>query len=156
MNIKMRTVAIVIASAGLLTGGGLAASSIGTAQASPAVTSTTHSTSGFTWHPLRLLNGWKAASARFYGTPSYAVKDGVLYLSGILDASRSSGSQVAILPHGARPAHFLWLLCDNFGGSGAGLAVNMEIEPGGDIFVYSNGGQLADPSLQGISFPLSS
>jgi hypothetical protein len=32
----------------------------------------------------------------------------------------------------------------------------MEIEPGGDMFAYSNGGPIANPSLQAISFPLSS
>ena len=43
---------------------------------------------GFTWRPLHLLNGWKALSPGTYGAPSYAVRDGVLYLSGILQAPR--------------------------------------------------------------------
>jgi hypothetical protein len=114
---------------------------------------------GLTWHPLHLLNGWKAESARYYGTPSYAIQDGVLYLSGILQASRATtGPEFAVLPPGVRPHHFLWLIYYNFGGGGTNLIGNMEIEPSGGMFAYApaGGGQIQAPSLQAISFPLSS
>jgi hypothetical protein len=112
---------------------------------------------GFSWHPLHLLNGWTALSPKDYGAPSYAVKDGVLYLSGILQAPNPTyGPEFAVLPAGARPSHFLWIIYYNFGGSGTNLIGNMEIQPDGDMFAYSNGGQTLDPSLQAISFPLSS
>lgn len=39
---------------------------------------------------------------------------------------------------------------------GTNLIGNMEIEPDGSMFAYSNGGEILNPSLQAISFPLSS
>lgn len=44
-----------------------------------------------------------------------------------------------------------------FGGSGTSLIGNMAIDPQGGMFVYGNGtGPIDYPSLQAISFPLSS
>jgi hypothetical protein len=79
----------------------------------------------------------------------------VLYLSGILQAPESAEPEFAVLPQGARPAHYLWLSYMNFGGDDLG---EMEIEPNGGMFAYSTtaGGPPADPSLATISFPLSS
>jgi hypothetical protein len=158
MKARTRISAAVIAGAGILAAGGG-----GVALASSGTPATTHAAVGataadrFTWHPLHLLNGWKAASASVYGAPSYAIKDGVLYLSGILQASHATGGpEFAVLPAGARPTHYLWLIYYNFGGGGTNLIGNMEIEPDGSMFAYSNGGQIIDPSLQAISFPLSS
>ena len=164
MKARTRIAAAIIAGASLIAagGGGAALASSGTSAAA------THATAGastergdrstFTWHPLRLLNGWTGVtnSARYYGVPSYAIKDGVLYLSGILQAESAKGPQFAILPPGARPKHFLWLIYYNFGGGGSNLIGNMEIEPDGSMFAYANGGRIIDPSLQAISFPLSS
>jgi len=154
MNTRMRIAAAIIAGAGIIATGGAALASSGkpAAAAHPVAAS-----SGFTWHPLRLLNGWKAESGRYYGTPSYAIKDGVLYLSGILRAPQPTmAPEFAQLPAGARPTHFLWLSYYNFGGGGVNLIGNMEIEPDGAMFAYSNGGPILNPSLQAISFPLSS
>ncbi|HUD38620.1 MAG TPA: hypothetical protein VMR14_17095 [Streptosporangiaceae bacterium] len=112
--------------------------------------------SGIQWHKLRLFNGWTALDAGDYRTPSYGVKDGVLYLSGILAAPRHGEQpQVGRLPEGARPPSYLWLSFMNFGADNLG---EMEIEPDGDVFVYSlaSSGPLVDPSLDGISFPLNS
>lgn len=113
--------------------------------------------SRLTWHPLHLLNDWTAASGRYYGVPSYAIQNGILYLSGILQAHPTTGSEFAVLPPGARPTHFLWMLYYNFGGAGANLIANMEIQPDGGMFIYGSGhGPILSPSLQAISFPLSS
>ena len=112
---------------------------------------------GFTWHALHLRNGWRALDVGTYRAPSYAVRDGVLYLSGILVAPHPTmAPEFAVLPVGARPAHDMWMIYYNFGGGGTNLIGNMEIEPDGGMFAYSNGGPTLDPSLQAISFPLSS
>jgi len=112
---------------------------------------------GVRWHKLRLLSGWTALGAGSYRAPSYAISGGVLYLSGILQAPAHGMEEplVARLPEGTRPPHFLWLSFLNFGADDLG---EMEVEPGGQIFVYSTaaGGRLVDPSLDGISFPLNS
>jgi hypothetical protein len=136
----------------------IAAGSAAAALASPgsaAAATHTSAASGFTWHPLHLINGWTVASPPVYGRPSYAVRDGVLYLSGILQAPKSGEPEFAVLPQGARPVHYLWLSYTNFGADDLG---EMEIEPSGDMFAYAttNGSPPVDPSLAAISFPLSS
>jgi hypothetical protein len=138
----------------------IAAGSGAAALASPgsaAAATHTSAASGFTWHPLHMINGWTAASPPVYGRPSYAVRDGVLYLSGILQAPEPGrgGPEFAVLPQGARPTHYLWLSYTNFGADDLG---EMEIEPSGEMFAYAttNGSPPVDPSLAAISFPLSS
>jgi hypothetical protein len=144
------TMAAVAAAVTLAAGTTAAAASSGTARPgthpSPAA--------GFTWTPLHLINGWTALSGP-YGTPSYAVRNGVLYLRGILHAPSSGPPGFAVLPPGARPAHYLWLAYFNFGADNVG---EMEIEPDGDMFAYgvTSGSGPVDPSLAAISFPLGS
>lgn len=107
------------------------------------------------WHRLKLLSGWTPLYAPDYGYPSYAVSNGVLYLSGILSAAKSDDPEIAVLPKGARPTHYLWLTYTNFGGDNIG---EMEIQADGDVFVYGTTTRTnpVDPSLAAISFPLSS
>jgi hypothetical protein len=161
MKPRTRIAGAVIAVAGLIAAGG------GAALASSSTPVTTQATSGahaaaatssqVTWHPLHLINGWKTMSAKDYGAPSYAIQDGVLYLSGILTPPRSGLPEFAVLPAGAHPKHFLWLLYYNFGGGGGGLVGNMEIEPNGDMFIYPPAsGPILNPTLQAISFPVNS
>jgi hypothetical protein len=163
MKTRMRIAVAIAAVAGLAgAGGGVALASSGPPAASTHATTSVHvraATSGqLTWHPLHLINGWKTMSAKYYGAPSYAIQDGVLYLSGILAAPRSvTGPEFAVLPASARPKHFLWLLYYNFGGSGTGMVGNMEIQPDGDMFIYGPpSGPILYPTLQAISFPVSS
>jgi hypothetical protein len=112
-------------------------------------------TGPLTWTPLNLMNGWTALSDSAYGTPSFAVRSGVLYLRGILSAPGSGAPEVAVLPPGATPAHYLWLSYLNFGADNVG---EMEVQPDGEMFIYGSttGGPAVDPSLAAISFPLSS
>jgi hypothetical protein len=153
MRTRMRMTLAIIAAVTALAAGATAAaaaSSPGKARAAshPAA-------AAFTWTPLHLINGWTALSGPTYGTPSYAVQDGVLYLRGVLSAPASGEPEFAVLPSGARPAHFLWLSYLNFGADNVG---EMEIEPSGELFAYGSttGGPAVDPSLAAISFPLSS
>jgi hypothetical protein len=168
MNTRTRIVTATVAAACMIAAGGGTAAALARPSATRTATNgvaasavtqqgASQGSGGFTWHPLHLLNGWTALSARIYGTPSYAVNNGVLYLSGILQAPHPTiGPEFAVLPASARPRHFMWVIYYNFGGGGTNLVGNMEIEPGGGMFAYSNGGTALNPSLQAISFPLSS
>jgi len=153
MKTRMRmTIAASVGAVVIAAGSGAAALA---SPGSAAAATQTPAASGFTWHPLHLINGWTALSAPVYGRPSYAVRDGVLYLSGILQAPKSGAPEFAVLPQGARPTHYLWLSYMNFGADNLG---EMEIEPSGEMFAYgtTNGSPPVDPSLAAISFPLSS
>ena len=152
MRTTMRvTLAVGAAVAALAAGAtALAASRPGPAQG------TSQAASGsLTWTPLNLMNGWTALSDSTYGTPSYAVRNGVLYLSGILSAPASGEPEAAVLPPVAAPTNYLWLSYLNFGADDVG---EMEIQPDGELFIYGSttGGPAVDPSLAAISFPLSS
>jgi hypothetical protein len=153
MSTGMRmTIAAVAAAAAVAAGG----ATVALARPDPAAAAThTTAATGFTWHPLHLMNGWTLLSGSIYGTPSYATGNGVLYLAGILQAPESGEPEFAVLPRGARPAHYLWISYMNFGGDDLG---EMEIEPNGGMFAYptTGGGPPVDPSLAAISFPLSS
>jgi hypothetical protein len=153
MRTRMRMTLAAVAAAAALAAGATAAA----AASSPgAARATRHAAAAtFTWTPLHRINGWTALSGSTYGTPSYAVQNGVLYLRGILSAPTSGVPEFAVLPSGARPAHYLWLSYMNFGADNIG---EMEIEPNGEMFAYGSttGGSAVDPSLATISFPLSS
>lgn len=154
MGIRMRiTVAAVAAAAAVAAGTTAAVASSNSGTHRPAGAPAAATT--FTWTSLSLLNGWTALSGSTYGTPSFSVQNGVLYLRGILSSPSSGAPEFAVLPAGARPSHYLWLSYVNFGGDDIGT---MEIEPNGEMFVYAStsGGPVVDPSLDAISFPLSS
>ncbi len=150
MKLRMRMPIAAAAIAVMAVAGGGAAA-LASSSPAPRATTAGGGVASFTWHPLRLLSGWQTLSSTDYGTPAYAVRDGILYLRGILSADKSNDPLVAVLPAGARPAHFLWLTYFNFGSGGS--SSGMEIEPDGSMFIYRGA---IDPSLQGISFPLSS
>ena len=81
----------------------------GTAQAAEPATAvrsaTVPSSTGVTWHKLTLLNGWHPAQETpGTGTPSWAVKNGIVYLSGGLTQPVAGPDQFATLPAAARPA----------------------------------------------------
>ena len=63
---------------------------------------------GLTWHPLTLLNGWQSGESSFStGDPAWAVKNGIVYLSGSLvqpGGGTAASSEFAVLPPAARPA----------------------------------------------------
>jgi hypothetical protein len=64
--------------------------------------------------------------------------------------------EFARLPAGARPAHNLYLNFYNFGGAGSNAVGHLSIAPNGVTGAISDSGLPVNPSLAGISFPLSS
>jgi len=160
MNTRTLVTAAAVAAAGMIVAG-----SGPTALATPTVKTVSRTVAcrrpaapaaptRFVWHPLHLMHGWKAFSAGVYGTPSYAVRDGVLYLRGILRAPRpipgSPELVFARLPVGARPAHDVWTIYYNFGSGGSNLVSNMLIGHDGVMAAYANTGRIEHPSLQAI------
>ncbi len=106
--------------------------------------------SGVTWHKLTLINGWTSSQGAFgAGDPSYAVSAGVVYLSGSLHGG--TGSDFAVLPKAARPAHWLYMTVYTLAGSIGTLL----IKPDGEIATYSapTANAVGFTSLAGVSYP---
>jgi len=102
-----------------------------------------------TVHKLGLEHGW-ASSQSNYGTgdPSYAISDGVVYLSGSMHQNTGTAHVAALLPKAARPAQVLHILTYNFDGDSGYL----QIMPTGQIEAF--GADAQDyTSLAAISWP---
>jgi hypothetical protein len=103
-------------------------------------------------HPLALRNGWNSSQFRWNtGDPAYAVRGGVVYLSGSLH-QRASGSEIfAVLPAAARPTRDLYITVYTFRGTTGVLFI------GSDGTMHAYFGQARSfTSLAGVSFPASS
>jgi hypothetical protein len=110
---------------------------------------------GVTWHALSLRNGWRSDQATWNsGNPSWAVKGGVVYLSGSLHQSAGPSVEFAVLPPAARPRHKLWITTYTY----LGAVGSLLIMPSGVMWVSSNPGNAAGEytSLAAISYPLGS
>jgi len=102
------------------------------------------------WHTLGLLSGWQSSQGTYHsGDPSWAVKGGVVYLSGSLHQPSAGFSEFAVLPAAARPAHSLVLPVYTVGGTTDGLY----IQPTGQMFIFASSDAQAYTSLAGVSFP---
>jgi hypothetical protein len=105
---------------------------------------------GVSWHTLSLLSGWQSDQGTYNsGNPSWAVKSGVVYLSGSLHQPIAGFSEFAVLPAAARPAHSLVLPVYTVGGTTGDLY----IQPTGQAFIFASGDAQAYTSLAGVSFP---
>ena len=123
-----------------LVGGGTAAAA--------AATST-----GVSWHRLSLINGWRSSAAAGTGNPRWAVKGGVVYLSGSLYQQTGTKQDAARLPRAARPSRTLFITVYTNGSTTGDL----EIFPDGIIAVHGVAGNArAYTSLASVSYPASS
>jgi len=100
-------------------------------------------------HKLGLEHGW-ASSGPIYqtGDPSYAISNGVVYLSGSMHRNTGTAHVATLLPKAARPAQVLYVLVYNFDGSTGWL----QILPTGQVEAFG----LDAPdytSLAGVSYP---
>ena len=125
--------------------GGLAlAPAVAQAAVRPAAT-------GVTWHKLTVINGWVSAQSTYStGGPSYAVANGIVYLSGSI--LRASGHKVffGVLPAAARPAHNIWTTVYTLDSTTGTL----EIEPNGKLFAFGTSAP-GFMSLAAVSYPAS-
>jgi hypothetical protein len=119
-----------------------AATAAGRPQALPAVPA------GLSWHRLKLIHGWHSAQAfDDTGNPAWAVRDGIVYLSGSLWQPHGSKAEFAVLPRPARPGHWLWLAT-----AAADVVGGIGIEARGPMLEGASNEQ-AFLSLAGISYP---
>jgi hypothetical protein len=119
-----------------------AAVAAGRPQARPAVPA------GLSWHRLKLIHGWRSRGADDNtGNPSWAVRDGIVYLAGSLGQPSGSNAEFAVLPKPARPGHWLWLAT-----SAADIVGGIGIEAKGPMLEGASNEQ-DFLSLAGISYP---
>jgi hypothetical protein len=110
---------------------------------------------GLTWHTLTLINGWQSSQGQYdSGNPAWAVKNGIVYLSGSLHqpgATSSSSEEFAVLPTAARPTHLLKINVYTDSGTygGLGISTNGELYVGSPVTADAQG----YTSLAGVSFP---
>ena len=109
---------------------------------------------GLTWHPLILLNGWASAGAQYgTGDPAWAIKDGIVYLSGSLTqpgGTPASNPEVAMLPKAATPKVSIYTLAYTLEGDRGFVGVNTL----GGLYAESNNSDAQQfTSLAGISYP---
>jgi hypothetical protein len=142
----------LVASAGALGGASASAATVHTGTKAARVEPVRPAVAGVTWHALSLLNGWQSEQAADNsGNPSWAVKGGVVYLSGSLHQPTGTGTVFAVLPPVARPAHpqFLTVYTVN------GTTGTFVVESTGQMFVAAAPSSNAQDytSLAGVSFP---
>jgi hypothetical protein len=117
--------------------------------------STTAPASGVTWHKLSAINGWHSGQrSANTGDPRWAVKGGVVYLSGSVRRSSASSNPFAVLPLQARPSRAMWITV-----SMAGHATGtLTILPSGKMYASSTPSGYAPfyTSLAAVSFPAKS
>ena len=100
------------------------------------------------WHALKLRNGWQPAIHNLgAAAPACTVIGGVVHLSGSA-AGGTLGTELAVLPKGARPSHDLYLAAYDFGGTEGEILV----EPSGAVFSFG-GSAASQVSLDSLSFP---
>ena len=106
-------------------------------------------TSATTSHKLTLKNGWTSSQSRYdTGDPSYAIRGGVVYLSGSMHTAGSS-QLATVLPAAARPTHRMFILAYTFDGAAPGW---LEIMTSGKVYAYGTGAN-SYTSLANISYP---
>src|SRR5579863_8507184 len=106
-----------------------------------------------TWHPLKLRNGWKSATAKklLTGTPAWAIQDGVVYLRGAIRQPASGGITFSSLPKAAHPASNLYIQVF----SKSDVPAVLFVGSGGALNAYY-GNANAFTSISGVSYPTAS
>jgi hypothetical protein len=137
--------AAALAALGITAGVGSASA----ATAQPAAATVT----GVTWHQLTPIDGWVSGQSQFAGdgVPAWAVRNGVVYLSGSVAQTSGTNNEFAVLPPAARPSRVLYMTVFTWAGT-QGFVI---VHPDGAIQAwadpYSNAQTLT--SLAGISYP---
>jgi hypothetical protein len=137
--------AAALAALGVTAGAGSA--SAATAQSAAATVT------GVTWHQLTPINGWVPGQSQFAGDgiPSWAVRNGVVYLSGSVAQTSGTNNEFAVLPAAARPSRVLYMTVFTWAGT-QGFVI---VHPNGAIQAWANPYSNAQTltSLAGISYP---
>jgi hypothetical protein len=77
---------------------------VSNAQQFSSLSGVSYPVAGTTWHKLTLINGWTSAqtASTNTGNPAYAVKNGIVYLSGSVKQTSGTNPTFAVLPKAAR------------------------------------------------------
>ncbi len=154
-SLPLRSARLILPAAALLTAMGSAAAIASPVRAGlPAGRGySAPATAKLTWHPLKLLNGWKSATAKLLatGVPSWALKNGVVYLRGAIRQPTGGGSMFASLPKDARPTGNLY----NQVFSKANVPAVLFIGSDGAMAAY-DGNADAFTSISAVSYPTAS
>ena len=145
--IRSGIAAVALTSAMTALGATLGAGGASAATAQPAATLT-----GVTWHSLAPVNGWQSGQARFStGGPAWAVRNGVVYLSGSVFQPTGTSQEFAVLPAAARPSRTLFITVYTLDDTQGYLV----IYPTGEIMAWSAPASNAQgfTSLAGVSYP---
>jgi hypothetical protein len=152
-SLVAQTPALIVATLALALSAGGAAYASNQLSTGPQVTSTV------TFHKLSLINGWASKNSTYgTGSPSVAIANGVVYLSGSMAQQTPGSSEFAILPLAYRPAHNMWLTVYTLDETSGALYIakngTMEALSSG----YCGAGTLAQcfTSLASVSYPKSS
>jgi hypothetical protein len=105
-----------------------------------------------TWHSLTPINGWHSGQTQFgTGAPAWAVRSGVVYLSGSVFQTSGTDQVLATLPAAARPSKTLFITVYTLDDTQGYLV----IYPSGQIEAWSSPASNAQgfTSLAGVSYP---
>lgn len=108
-----------------------------------------------TLRSIPLRDGWVSAQSTYNtGNPSYAIENGIVYLSGSVLQASAGSDVIGVLPKSARPKHYLYLSVYTLDGT----AGTVQIRPNGQIYAYSTPSSDATgyTSLASISYPVGS
>lgn len=107
--------------------------------------------SGISFHNLTLNNGWKPSSAGGAGVRAYAVKSGVVYITGALANQSKCSKVIATLPVEARPTH-TQILSIFAGGKSPEMTGKIVPQTWGALFVSPSGSLTINCVPEGPSF----
>ena len=141
---------LVITSTGAISAGSSPQSA---AQGFTSLAAISYPAKGITWHDLSLKNGWTGTSLGT-GNPAYAVKNGIVYLSGSLKQPSGNFIQFTRTPAGIRPPHVLTMPILTKGGTYGYFAVGPNPRMDVNSNPFSNAQRFA--SLAAISYPVNS
>lgn len=145
-----RGVQFLVAAAALATVG----ATVGAGSASAATLQPTAArVTGVTWHQLSPINGWVSGQSQFAGdgVPAWAVRNGVVYLSGSVAQTNGTNNEFAVLPPAARPSRVLYMTVFTWAGTQGFVIVHPDGALQAWASPYSNAQTLT--SLAGISYP---
>jgi hypothetical protein len=117
-------------------------------------------TTGVSWTPIVLQNGWVSSNATFTsGNPKVALQGNIVYLSGSLHQSSGSSTVFGFLPSTFRPTHNMWITIYTYDGTSGTLYIAQD----GTMELFSNSscsGTLDSAqcysSLATVSYPINS
>jgi hypothetical protein len=129
-----------------------AALAIAAGGSASAATRPAAATTVVTWHRLTLRDGWQSSQGQWgSGSPSWAVRNGTVYLSGSLHQAAGTRPEFALLPKAARPSHrqYISVYTNGF------TVGHIDVFPSGLLDATSNpvSDSQAFTSLAGVSFP---